>query len=181
METTKIQKTCPICGNTFTPKTITSLYCSRQCGEKAYKRKKAAQKKEEQLKAVADAIPKERQYISVSEAIAIFGVARSTLYRLIRTGQIPSIKIGAKLVRIDRQKLETIFPARQTSQTETKTQSVKLYNLESENCYTIGEIAKKFGISESSVYKHIRQYSIPIRQIGKYVYAPKSEIDNLYK
>lgn len=178
---TKRQKTCPICGKTFTPKTITSLYCSRQCGEKAYKRKKVAQKREELLKAAADAVPTERQYISVTEAIAIFGVARSTLYRLIRTGDIPSIRIGTKLIRIDRQKLETFFPARQASQTEEKTPTVKLYNLEPENCYTIGEIAKKFGISESSVYKHIRQYSVPTRQIGKFVYAPKSEIDNLYK
>lgn len=180
METSKIQKTCPICGNTFTPKTITSLYCSRQCGEKAYKRKKAAQKREEQLKVVADAVPVERQYISVAEAIAIFGVARSTLYRLIRTGQMPAINLGTRLVRIDRKQLEAVFPVRQSSQDEPKPQ-VKLYNLDPENCYTIGEIAKKFGISESSVYKHIRQYSIPTRQIGKFVYAPQSEIDNLYK
>ena len=55
------------------------------------------------------------------------------------------------------------------------------YRLEPEDCYTIGEIAKKFGIHDSTVYLHIRKYSIPTRQIGNYVYAPKSEIDNLYK
>ena len=27
----------------------------------------------------------------------------------------------------------------------------------------------------------IRKYSIPTRQIGNYVYAPKADIDNLYK
>ena len=59
-------------------------------------------------------------------------------------------------------------------------QTTKLYSLEPEDCYTIGEISKKFGISDSSVHKHIRKFSIPIRQIGSYVYAPKSEIDNIY-
>lgn len=93
---------------------------------------------------------------------------------------MPAINLGTRLVRIDRKQLEAVFPVRQSSQDEPKPQ-VKLYNLDPENCYTIGEIAKKFGISESSVYKHIRQYSIPTRQIGKFVYAPQSEIDNLYK
>ncbi len=57
----------------------------------------------------------------------------------------------------------------------------KPYNLEPEDCYTIGEIAEKFAIAESTVYSHIRKYSIPIRQIGRFVYAPKSEIDRIYK
>jgi predicted DNA-binding protein YlxM (UPF0122 family) len=57
----------------------------------------------------------------------------------------------------------------------------KLYSLEPEDCYTIGEIAKKFRINDSTVYAHIRKYSIPTRQIGNFVYAPKSEIDKLYK
>lgn len=57
----------------------------------------------------------------------------------------------------------------------------KPYNMEPEDCYTIGEIAAKFAIAESTVYSHIRKYSIPIRQIGRFVYAPKSEIDHLYK
>jgi hypothetical protein len=58
--------------------------------------------------------------------------------------------------------------------------TVKLYRLEPKDCYTIGEIAGKFGISDSFVYKYIRKFSIPTRQIGKYVYAPKSEIDHIY-
>lgn len=56
-----------------------------------------------------------------------------------------------------------------------------LYDMEPENCYTIGEIAQMFGVTERTVYEHIRAYSIPIRYIGNYVYAPKPDIDNLYK
>ena len=181
MEISKKQKVCPICGKTFTPKTITSVYCSRPCSKKAFKQKKAQQEKDEKLKAIVGAIPSQRQYLSVQEAIAVFGISKSTLYRLIRFGQIPTINLGARLIRIDRQKLESLFPSRQELEVAPVVPQTKLFNLEPENCYTIGEISQKFGVSNSTVYKHIRQYGIPTRPIGKFVYAPKSEIDNLYK
>lgn len=181
MEISKKQKVCPICGKTFTPKTITSVYCSRPCSNKAFKQKKAQQEKDEKLKAIVGAIPSQRQYLSVQEAIAVFGISKSTLYRLIRFGQIPTINLGARLIRIDRQKLESLFPSRQELEVAPVVPQTKLFNLEPENCYTIGEISQKFGVSNSTVYKHIRQYGIPTRQIGKFVYAPKSEIDKLYK
>ena len=41
--------------------------------------------------------------------------------------------------------------------------------------------SKKFHLEDSTVYLHIRKYSIPTRQIGNFVYVPKKEIDNLYK
>lgn len=53
--------------------------------------------------------------------------------------------------------------------------------MEPEDCYTIGDISQKYKLDESTVYKHIRKYSIPTRQIGNFVYVPKSEIDELYK
>ena len=175
----KIQKQCEVCGQFFVPKTVDSVYCSKKCGAAAYRKKKAQRKKEEEQQAVIDKISADRLYISVPEAIAIFGVAKSTLYRLVRQKRIPAINLGTRLVRIDRAAIEEMFPIRQTPLKKEKP-TAKLYSLEPQNCYTIGEIAKKFGISDSTVYKHIRKYSIPTRQIGNYVYAPKSEIDNLY-
>lgn len=175
----KIQKQCAVCGQPFVPKTVDSVYCSKTCGNAAYREKKRQKRKEEEKQAVVAKIPDDRLYISVPEAIALFGVAKSTLYRLIRQKRIPAINLGARLVRIDRAAIEEMFPIRQTPLKKEKL-TTKLYSLETQDCYTIGEIAKKFGISDSTVYKHIRKYSIPTRQIGNYVYAPKTEIDNLY-
>ena len=59
--------------------------------------------------------------------------------------------------------------------------SLSTYTVILWNFLAIGEIAKKFHINDSSVFKHIRRHSIPTRQIGNYVYVPKSEIDKLYK
>lgn len=176
----KIQKQCEVCGQSFVPKTVDSVYCSKKCGAAAYRKKKVQKKKEEEQQAVIDKISADRLYISVPEAIALFGVAKSTLYRLVRQKRIPAINLGTRLVRIDRAAIEEMFPVRQTPLKKEKP-TVKLYSLEPQDCYTIGEIAQKFGISDSTVYKHIRKFSIPTRQIGNYVYAPKNEIDNLYK
>lgn len=177
----KIQKKCEICEKLFIPKTVNSVYCSKKCSDTAYRKRKAQKKKEEQRKALADRISDDRLYISVPEAIILFGVAKSTLYRLVRKGRIPAINLGTRLVRIERKAVERMFPIQKGTPATEKKPKAKLYRLEPEDCYTIGEIAQKFGISNSSVYKHIRKFSIPVRQIGKYVYAPKTEIDSIYK
>ena len=179
MSINQIQKECAICGKQFVPKTVNSIYCSQKCSEAAYRKKKALKKKETEQKAIVEKISADRLYISVPEAITLFGVAKSTLYRLIRQKRISAINLGTRLVRIDRAAIEQMFPIRQIPIVKERPKA-KLYSLEPEDCYTIGEISQKFGISDSSVFKHIRKFSIPTRQIGKYVYAPKSEIDNLY-
>lgn len=173
-------RTCEICGSTFTPKTITSKYCCKKCSDVAYKRKKDREKKLNAMDTIAAGIPETRDYISIPEAIALFGIGKNTLYRLIRNGTIPSINIGQRLTRISKDELLKMFPLRDNSIQVEKPKS-KLYSLEPEDCYTIGEISKKYRVNDSTVYKQIRKYSIPTRQIGNYVYVPKSEIDKLYK
>ena len=126
-------------------------------------------------------IPEARQYISVREAVALYGVERDSIYRLIRSGKLPAINLGTRLTRIKKEDLAKIVPTREQIKIEASQPITKLYNLEPENCYTIGEICEKYRASESALWAQLRKYSIPTRQIGKYVYVPKEEIDNLYK
>jgi excisionase family DNA binding protein len=176
----RINKQCLVCGEEFRPKSVTSVYCSPKCSKKAYKQKMKQLKNEAELKALADKIPQSRAFISVPEAGMLFGIAKRTLYRLVGQGNIRSVNLGNRLIRIERSVMEEMFgPARSLPQAESAPKK-KLYSLEKEDCYSIGEIAQRFQISEGSVYSHIRKYSIPTRQIGKNVYAPKTEIDNLY-
>lgn len=179
MRVSKTERNCPICGTSFTPKTINSRYCSEKCSRKAYKRKVAEEKRQQELNAIAESVPDNRPYISVPEAIAIYGVAKSTLYRLIRQGHIPAINLGTRLLRIDRQKLESIFPIRKEQKKEEP--EPMLFDLSFENCYTITEIAEKYDLSLTTVCNHIRKYGIPMRHQGKSIYVPKTEIHKLYK
>ena len=69
----------------------------------------------EKLDRLAQHIPDIREYVSVKEAVAMFGVERTTLYRLIKTGVIPAINVGQRLIRIKRSVMEAMFFTRKES------------------------------------------------------------------
>lgn len=176
----QIRRKCELCGAEFLAKTLDSRYCSRACSKKAYNKRKAEESKRLQQDMLISRIPDGRDYISVSEAEALFGVSKDTIRRMIRKGDIPSINLGERLTRVSKSALLQKLPLREVPIDRSKSLP-KTYSLEPEDCYAIGEIAEKFGINDSTVFLHIRKYSIPTRQIGNYVYAPKSEIDRIYK
>ena len=177
----EIKRKCRFCGKEFIIKTLDSYYCSPKCSKAAHARKKRAEEKKKKLALIAKMIPTIREFISVKEAVAIYGVERKTLYRLLNKGIIPCINIGERMIRIKRSDLESMFLKRPIAQAIKETPIPKRYSLEPEDCYTIGEICEKYHINDSSVWAHVRKYSIPSRQIGNYVYVPKEEIDKLYK
>lgn len=129
---------------------------------------------------IVKSIPKQQDYIKVSEAYALFGISKDTLYRLIHKGTISYINLGTNQIRVSKEELLKLYPLRKKALTKSKSVA-KLYSLEPKDCYTVGEIAKKYHLDDSTVYLHICRYSIPTRQIGNYVYVPKKEIDDLYK
>lgn len=176
----EIKRKCEVCGATFLAKRLESRYCSPKCSKQAYKLRKAQERKLEQQNRLAAQIPEARDYISVPEAEAMFGVCQETIRRLVRNGEIKSINLGKRLIRVSKSELKDRYPLRDKPLDRSKPLP-HLYDMEPENCYTIGEIAQMFGVTERTVYEHIRAYSIPIRYIGNYVYAPKPDIDNLYK
>ena len=150
----EIKRRCGICGKVFIIKTL----------DVAYARKKRAEAREKKLALIAKSVPKVREYISIREAVAIYGVERDTLYLMVRRAQIPSINIGTRLTRINRKDLEKMFVKRPIAKHIKETPLPKKYSLEPEDCYTIREVCEKYHINDSSVWA-----------------VPKEEIDNLYK
>ena len=65
------------------------------------------------------------------------------------------------MTKIKRSDIEQMFPEVQAQ--EIIKQEPKLYSLEPKDCYTIGEIARKYHVDESTVASHIRKSSIPTR------------------
>lgn len=178
---TKLEaRKCKHCGKEFVPKTLTSYYCCHQCSKYAYKAKAKIERENAKLREMAEAIPDTREYVSVDEACHLYNVCKKTIYRLIKKGTIPAINIGERLTRVKKGDLEAKFSKR-TSVAPEPAQAKKLYSLEPEDCYTIGEISSKFNVSDKTVYELIRRNSIPTRQIGKYTYVPKEEIENALK
>lgn len=176
----KIPKICEHCGKSFEAKTVTTRFCSRVCTNKADNARKKATRQEVKQQELIAKIPNNRQYISIAEAVLLFNVSRDTIYRLIRMGKIPAINMGERLTRISRSHIETMFAPLANTPTAPEVQQPKKMDYSQDECYTIGEITEKFGISPSTVSNTIRKNSIPKKQIGKFVYVPKVEIDKIF-
>ena len=152
----EIERQCKVCGETFIAKTIESWYCSPRCSKIAWKRRKDEEQRQQRLDEVVKKISKSKEYITVPEAYALFGISKETLYRLVRKGTISSVNAGERQTLVCKAELLKLYPLRKKALTKPKPVA-KLYSLEPKDCYTIGEITDNF------------------------VYVPKKEIDNLYK
>lgn len=180
----KIPKICEQCGKPFEAKTVVTRFCSSTCINKFGKEKKKQAKEAEYKQILLEASAKQiaeiqtRPYISITEATILFGISKDTIRRLVKSGKVPAVNLGQRLTRVSRSHIEEMFMAIELPE-EPKKQAIKL-QYEPDECYTINEISKKYGVSLSTVDKVIRRNSIPKRQIGKFVYAPKEQIDKIF-
>lgn len=79
----------------------------------------------------------------------IYGISKDALYRMIRKGLIPSYDCSQRQTRLSRQYMDEHFKIKVVGRKKKK----EVLSFEPKDCYTIGEIAKKFHINESSVFK----------------------------
>ena len=111
----KIQRVCEECGKIFTPPTLISKYCCSACSKKAYKKRQIAKEKEAIRQALIRQIPSSKGYLTVKEAVLIYGISKDVLYRMIRQGSIPSYNFGQRLTRLSRQYMDEHFKAKNRS------------------------------------------------------------------
>lgn len=180
----KIPKICEQCGKPFEAKTVITHFCSPACANKSGKEKKREAKEAKHKQSILEqsvnqiAEIQTRPFISITEATILFGISKDTIRRLIKSGRIPAFNFGTRLTRVSRQHMEAMFTT--IDQPESpKEPTVKMEYNQSE-CYTINEISEKFGVSLSTISNTIRRHSIPKRQIGKFVYVPKEQIDKIF-
>ena len=181
----KLPKVCEHCGKAFEAKTVITRFCSDTCNNASLrKRKKQAfeeERKQQILQESAATIAEiqTRPYISIAEAVILFGISKDTIRRLIRAGKIPAVNLGQRLTRISRAHIEAMFTAVAIPEEKPQEQQPIKVQYEPSECYTIGEVSEKYGVSLSTVDKIIRRNSIPKRQVGRFVYVPKVVIDKL--
>jgi excisionase family DNA binding protein len=181
----RLPKVCEHCGKAFEAKTVTTRFCSNACNHASLRnRKKQAleeERKQQILQESTATIAKiqTRPYISIAEAVVLFGISKDTIRRLIRAGKIPAVNLGERLTRISRTHIEAMFTAVAVPEEKPQEQQPVKLQYEPSECYTIKEVSKKYGVSLSTVDKTIRRNSIPKRQVGKFVYVPKVMIDKI--
>ena len=182
----KIPKICEHCGKPFEAKTVTTRFCGVVCiNAAARQRNKQAVEEERNKKVLQEnaatiAEIQTRPYITIAEAVVLFGISKNTIHRLIRAGKIPAVNLGERLTRISRAHIEAMFTAVAIPEEKPQEQQPVKLQYETGECYTIGEISEKYNVSLSTVNKTIRRNSIPKRQVGKFVYVPKVMIDKIF-
>ena len=104
----KLPRICEHCGKPFEAKTVNTRFCSIVCNNASLRQKnKQALEEERKQQILQESVAsiaeiQTRPYITVPEAVVLFGISKDTIRRLIRAGKIPAINLGERLTRISR-------------------------------------------------------------------------------
>ncbi len=180
----QVQRICQHCGNEFTARTTTTLYCSHRCNSAAYKQKvrtgkvEQSNKETQRIKNQPIEELKAKAFLSIADTCKLIGISRRTVYRMIERGELITGKAGKRII-IRRSDLERlIFEQARTVAPQPEKQPEQM-QFDISECYNLTEIQSKYGISETAVQNLIKRNSIPKIKKGWFAYVPKSVIDKL--
>ena len=98
----RVQRICEHCAKDFEAKTTVTRFCSDYCAKRAYKLRKRKERieasKEETRQAIRQPITEiqAKDYLSVEDVCDLFGVSRTTVWRLCKHNRVKWAKIGRK-------------------------------------------------------------------------------------
>jgi excisionase family DNA binding protein len=180
----KIQRICQHCGNEFTARTTTTLYCSHRCNSAAYKAKQRAGKVEqsnkETLRIKNQPIEelKAKEFLTVREVARLLNCSVRSAYYYIENGTIKAVNLGQRITRVKRSEIDKLFEQPQTLTPQPEKQpEQKQFDIS--ECYNLTEVQSKYGISETALQNLIKRYEIPKIKKGWFAYVPKTVIDKL--
>jgi predicted nucleic acid-binding Zn-ribbon protein len=91
----KLPKICEHCGKAYEAKTVITRFCSSTCNNASLRlRKKQAVEEERKQQILQEntatiAEIQTRPYISIAEAVVLFGISKDTIRRLIKRAKFP--------------------------------------------------------------------------------------------
>jgi excisionase family DNA binding protein len=177
-----IQRICQHCNEEFTAHTTVTRYCSHRCNQRAYK---AHKRKEKISRAKANNRKIEgnspdslntKAFLTVREVAKLLNCSVRTIYHYITIGHISAYNLGQRLIRVKRTEIDNLFEKKDPI-IINKVPSTIEYNIN--ECYTLGEIRMKYGISSSALQQFIKKNKIFIIKRGKYNYIPKKILTEL--
>lgn len=180
----RYEKECPVCGKRFMAKTLYSVYCGIHCSKKA----RVMKEREEIMERARIERVEEMSlssYIPVSQAVDLYQISKYSIYRLIKSGVLPALQFGPHLIRINRSDLESLNVLKRPLSLPAKKKTPEKHHLYSyrfdqTDCYTVGEINRKFALHDTTIWSAIRKNGIPICYRGNYAFVPKDLIDALF-
>jgi excisionase family DNA binding protein len=176
----KVQRICQHCGNDFTARTTTTLYCSKRCNGAAYKAKERAGKVEvsnretQRIKSKPIEELKAKEFLTVREVARLLNCSVRSAYYYIESGTIKAVNLGQRVTRVKRSEIDKLF-----EQPQPVTPKPEQNQFDISDCYTITEVQHKYGISDNALNNIIKRNSIPKVKKGWFAYVPKTVIDKL--
>lgn len=177
----EVIRICEHCKKQFTARTTRTRYCSHICNSRGYKslvRKGKVEKSNNEIVQLLNTDLekiKPLEFLKITQATLLFGISRSTLYRLVNNGQLDIAKFGKRTV-IRRCDLEAFFAIPVQDVTLKTGQQFPGFD----NCYTITEIQQKYNISSGALYLLIQRQGIVKYSVGKFTCVAKQDIDIIF-
>ncbi len=174
----QVQRICQFCDKEFTARTTVTMYCSDVCAKRGYKARKRAEKiknSQAQTKAIKEKSItdiKAKEFLTVQDAATLLNFSNRTVYRLINQGTIKGVNLAQRKTLIRRVDIDKLFELPQSKPLST--------NYRITDCYNIGEIQTKFGVSEKALHSLVKRNNIPKQKQGRCTYVPKILIDNIF-
>jgi excisionase family DNA binding protein len=180
----KVERICQHCGNEFTARTTTTLYCSHRCNSAAYKAKirtgkvEVSNKETQRIKTQPIEELKAKEFLTVRDIATLLNCSVRSVYYYIESGTIRATNLGQRITRVKRSELDKLFEQPRTVAPQPESQPEQM-QFDISECYTLTEVQSKYGISETAVQNLIKRNRIPKIKKGWYAYVPKTIIDKL--
>ena len=175
-----IKRKCVHCKKTFDAKTTVTRYCGKLCN----KRHNADKQRNDKLEAEKQQRPiilspqviqniQGVEYLNTQKVALLLGVSRNLIYHLINTGTLNAYNLSIRKTIVLKKDIDLLF---QTKQLLVMPNSKLPKMPKTTDCYNMGELHAKFGMSESAIYTLIKRYDIAKFHIGRFTYVTKKSI-----
>lgn len=153
---------CKYCGKTFTAYTSTTKYCSATCanrGHKAEARTKRQQAESEEIQEHNRQKLLSQENLSLTDAAALLGISRPTLYKLLEDKKIDLLRISKRTIRVKKSDLLNLYHNTPDKLTPLNTPIAEIRKAR-EEYITVSEALQQFKISFTWFYKKIKTAGI---------------------
>jgi excisionase family DNA binding protein len=173
---------CKTCGKLFTAYTSTTKFCSDTCAKRGYK----IQKRKERLLTEKEEIQERnrqdlllQENLSLTDAAALLGVSRPTLYKLLEDRKVELLRITKRTIRVRKSDLSKLYLNGSKELLPINTPIPEIRKAK-EEYISIPEAVQQFKISLTWFYKKVKTARIePAIIEGKSLY-PLKPIQKLF-
>ena len=150
---------CKTCGKLFIAYTSTTKYCSPNCAKRGYK----AGKRKERLQSESEETQERNRQnlllqvnLSLTDAAALLGISRPTLYKLLDDRNIELLRISKRTIRVKKSDLSNLYQKTPEKLIPINTPIAEINRIQ-EEYVTVAEALKQFKISNTWFYRKIRE------------------------